>query len=136
LELKPVGIPAFPFDLNGNGRQSQEAMVGREMAGPYAELGSYQLVVNLQGLKVLKLNLPARGTGAAVFQGHPLLGNPQAFQLAHIVANEIGAGGPGRQRQAQGGVAGDMAKAHTHKMLVCGPEIELKEWHRKSGFRR
>jgi hypothetical protein len=29
-----------------------------------------------------------------------------------------------------------MADADTYKMLVGGPEIELKEWHRKSGFRR
>jgi hypothetical protein len=136
LELKPVGLPAFPLDLNGNGRQGQEAMVRREMAGPHAELGGYQLVVNLQGFKVLEPNLPARGTGATVLQGDPLLGYPQTFQLAHIVANEIGAWGPGWQRQPQGWVVGGMAYAHTHKMLVGGPEIELKEWHRKSGFRR
>jgi hypothetical protein len=29
-----------------------------------------------------------------------------------------------------------MAEADTHKMLVGGPEIELKEWHRNLGFRR
>ena len=65
LELKPVGLPAFPLDLNGNGRQGQKAMVCIEMAGPHTEFGGYQLVVNLQGLKVLKPNLPARGTGAS-----------------------------------------------------------------------
>jgi hypothetical protein len=29
-----------------------------------------------------------------------------------------------------------MAYAHTDKVLVGGPEIELKERHRNSGFRR
>jgi hypothetical protein len=108
-------------------------MVRREMAGPHAELGGDHLVVNLQGLKVLKLHLPARGTGATELQGDPLLAHPQAFQLAHIVANEIGARRPGWQRQPQGGVNGGVADADTHKMLVGVPEIELKEWHRKWG---
>jgi hypothetical protein len=67
LELKPMGLPPFPFDLHGNGCQGQEAMVRREMAGPHAELGGDQLVVNLEGLKAWKPNLPARRTDPAVF---------------------------------------------------------------------
>ena len=96
-DLKPMGGPALPLHLQHHGRQGKKTVVAIEVAGAHGQLRGHELVVNPQGFSdpARQVHLPARRTQAPDRAGPASAEHLKTFQMAHVVADQVGAGGPG-----------------------------------------
>ena len=133
--------PALAFHLQHHRRQGQKAMGAVEMAGAHRELGGLNRVANRDRLALgWHFRRPVLRTGAQhaplgrcqpLQQQRPAaLAHLQPLQMAHVVANQIGAGSPGRQAQQERPLARRQADPHLHQLTAGGGKIELDLRHR------
>ena len=126
FQLQAMGTPALPFHLQGDASQGQKAMVGIEVAGAHRKIGGQDAPAHLQRGVSGAAQLPAGRLQP--LHGQPLLSLPylKVFEGPHVVADQVGAGGPARHPQAKDGGAGAKAKGGPQQMLLGFPEVEVK----------
>jgi len=125
-----MGRPALPLHRQGHGGQGQEAVLIAELAGAHRELGGLDPVGHHHRLQGWELQLPARHPRAAGQQLAFALVHRQAFQLAHVIANQVGARRPGGQGQAQVGALGLQGQPRLHQVAGGLAQIQMQMEHR------
>jgi hypothetical protein len=125
-QLKLMGLPPRPFNLQGHGGKGQEAMVTVEMAGADGEFRGLDGIADLQGGQVVELHKPARGCHTPSRKALLALPHLQALQVAHVIANEIGTRGPARASQVHAWLPGLKAEQGADEVLLRCPEVEAE----------
>ena len=96
-DLQPVGRPALALHLQHHRRQGKKAVVAIEMASAHGELRSQDPVTDPQRLPnpASQVQLPTGRSQAPDRAGLVAAQHLQALEMAHVVADQIGARGPG-----------------------------------------
>ena len=124
--------PALPLQLQGHGRQRQEAVLPVEVAGTHRQLCRQERIADLDGLEAGQFQLPATGREPPQRQDGPSLPNLphlKPLQLAYVVADQVGAWRPAGQGENQPALSWPMADPDPHQVLVAGGEIEIQIRH-------
>lgn len=125
VQAEPDRTPALALHLERHTGQGEKAVIGVEVAGAHRKLGGQDAPAHLQGLALPATQLPAGRFEPLHRQRFFALPHLKILQGAHIVADQIGAGGPSRQPQANGWGSGFEAKAGPHQMLMGIPQVQV-----------
>ena len=106
-------------------------MVAIEVAGAHGEFRGHQLVADLQRCSgpASQVHLPAGRAQAPDRAGPASAEHLQALQMAHVVANQVGARGPGGQAQAQLGPGGLQLHRDGQQVALGIAQIEANGGH-------
>ena len=114
-EAQLVGLPAQSLHRHGHGSQAEKTVLGGEVAGAHREFAGHQPVAEGHGLEGWQLRLPGGHAGSLERNGLAALAEGHALKLTHIVADQIGAGGPAGQGPAQVIVRRVQRQLHLHQ---------------------
>jgi len=97
LQQQAVGRPALTVDLQDDRRQRQKALLIVEVGRAHRQLGGLQRIGQGHRLQRGQHNLPTKRCHPSRSQRLALLLDLQAFELAHILTQQVRARGPAGQ---------------------------------------